>query len=246
MGTMLGVHGYGFTGSAADLYAQWSASLGQLVTGLEWYSAAPGSFSAMIKAALSDCWDTYEYAYKILAPQAAEQLAKLGGDALIAHSLGSRVAIEAMSPALTFVPPRRVLLLEGACLQRDVPASLPDGVEVLNVCTRSDLVLRDLGSVFSGEGVDGCIGRDGLGRTMADWKDVFLDDPATIAAGHARGWNLRAIMPPVKPDLVDDLRALGDHWACYAWPGNWALFKAFLAGDPLDDFGAKPTMKVAA
>lgn len=236
-----GVHGYGFTGSAAELYAQWAESLGSPVTPFEWYSAAPGSITALVKAWGAGHADTYAYAYETLAPAAAYGLQSATASAKvpfneIGHSLGARVILEALLDATAI--PQRILLLEGAMLQRDVPDRLPPGVEVLNICTRSDLVLRDLGSMFSGEGIDGCIGRDGLGRAMPGWRDIFLDDPATIAAGHARGWNLRSTLPPTKPDLVDALRAVGNHWACYTWPGNWALFKAFLAGDPLDDFGA--------
>lgn len=242
--SIIAVHGFGFDpATPADspnaLYASWSAMLGQPVDAFAWFSASPAD---EVRALSHGYPDAYAWAYRELAPTAAARLiSKIqvarGPIDIICHSLGSRVALNAIDQ-LPSGYVRRVLILDGAETQTEAPASLPAGVEVLNCVVRTDLVLKNLGAVFNDEHIAPCVGQAGLGRIMDRWADLVLDDPQTAArVKAARGWALGASPRHqlLTGNLIEDLRNLGNHWSAYSRASNEPLYRAWFAGDSLAD-----------
>lgn len=240
------VHGFGFDPEAppghADnpqtkLFPLWAQMMERPIVGRAWYSVPAGAcrvleaWRAMRWGRFS--WNRYAHAWHLAAEEGArlrDALALQAGSVdLICHSLGSRVVLEALSLGAPNV--RRVIFLDGAehCRRaRRVIAARPD-VQCLNIAVKADGVLRWLGGLFSPVlGYRATIGHRGLGRDApANWLDIVLDDPAWQAWGAARGLDLRG----------DDPKLFGDHWYSYLWPGNWPLYRWFLAGDLAALFG---------
>ncbi len=238
------VHGFHFDPEAADgdnpherLFPFWRGLLARPTVAFGWYSC-PGGLK--LPRTLWRAWRAhkvhhYHHAWA-LAAEAGAVLARIlaaapGPVDLLCHSLGSRVALAALiaDPAL---PLRRLLILNGAA---HVPQALTAAggaphVRVLNVVVPEDDVLDKLGARGSpGLGYRACIGRVGLGAAAPrNWIDIEPDAPAIQAWGRARGWDLAG----------DDPRAIGDHWHTYRHRGNWPLWRAFLAGDPLEGLPA--------
>jgi pimeloyl-ACP methyl ester carboxylesterase len=231
---LIGVHGFCFDpaspkNSPAPLFSAWSKMLQRPVEGLAYYSYPIGG-GGYIRAVKEGYVGEYHAAFHRAAPAASDELLKRIEEAedpvdIIAHSLGSRVTLLALNRCASFKV-RRVLLLEGAELQPNIPQELPQGTEVLNVCSGDDRVLHDLGSVFNGQTIAPCIGERGLGRKMAGWTDMSLTDPATRAAAlKAKGWQLDAAF---KGTTAHDL---GGHWRAYEDPSNAPAYRAWFEGD---------------
>ena len=106
---------------------------------------------------------------------------------------------------------------------------MPD-IEFLNVCVQADTVLSCFGAGFSPIlGKRPTLGQKGLGADApANWREVFLDSPAAQIWGRELGWDLRD----------DDPRSFLDHTWSYRNPGNWPLYRDFLAGALDDDHWA--------
>ncbi len=241
----IGVHGFSFdpkspTNNPTDLYAAWAEMLGQPIDGFAWYSSPLGVKGEM-RALLAGYTNQYAYAFKSLAPTAAQELAfKLDQlpipQNIICHSLGSRVALEAISTTSCKIS--RIIILDGAEIQPNVKSTLPIGTQVLNCCAREDKVLSALGTNFNDDKLAPCIGQAGLGRKMDGWIDIFLDDPVTQAkAKTMRGWDIGASPRHqlFSGDVLTDLRNIGDHWASYANTNNRPIYRSFMAGDNLKD-----------
>jgi hypothetical protein len=233
---IIGVHGFDYdpadpAHSPNATFALWQQMVNQPVTGFPWYSGRL-SLRGEERALAAGYPDQYEYSYRSLAPAAAAKLVEVirvarGPVDGIGHSLGTRVWLLALA-ALPAGYVRRLLFLNGAVLQNDVTLGLPAGVEVLNVQVRGDLVLRDLGDRFSGR-TGACIGQ--AGYTGSGWWQVTLDDaPTQAVALDKRGWDLQG-----RPLDRLDLDPVDTHSFSYDWRGNWPLYRAWLAGDPLTD-----------
>lgn len=235
--TIIGVHGFNFDPKDENrdpwkLYHDWSEMLDARVDGFPWYSSVP-TIGGVLRTLANGFLDRYRFAYMLLAPRAAHDLAdKIAGTkgrvSIVCHSLGSRVTLA----ALAMVEPgkvERVLILDGAELQSAAWAALSSAADrlpdILNVCVHHDRVLRDLGSWASGQ-LGSCIGYAGLGlRRAPRWRDLFLDDEATKKrALRAYEWGFNA---------VDPLDPLG-HWESYRIEANWPLYQHFMAGKSIE------------
>jgi len=139
---------------------------------------------------------------------------------VIGHSLGARVALQALPDAKPgdF---RRMILLAAAETRRPARAAMdsPAGrcTQVVNVTTREndlfDFALEWLVSL----GTDTALGQ-GPGRTLPHWLDLQIDQKATLGVldrlGHA--------LPPPPARIC--------HWSPYMRPGIFALYRAMIDG----------------
>lgn len=139
---------------------------------------------------------------------------------IIAHSMGARVALNALLHVKAGQI-GRVILLAPAETRQVAAAALatPAGqaAEVINVTTREN----DLFDAAYEWGVH--LGRrtsvgQGLGRKLPNWHDLWIDQPATLAALAALGFAI----PPPKGRVC--------HWSPYLRPGTMALYRALISG----------------
>lgn len=145
---------------------------------------------------------------------------------LVAHSLGTRVALLALPRVRRKV--RRVVFFNGAELARNAGprASAAFPVTVLNLVVSTDRVLGWLGARFSGEANGPCIGRVGVDAAPVNWFDLDLCDPDVVKrAAITRAWTLRG----------DDPGDAWDHGESYRFAGNVDPVRAFLDGHSLAD-----------
>lgn len=198
------------------------------VKGFYYYSVPPG-VGGVVRSWLHGRWNRYRYAWD-LAGEAGISLRKdlfyfgrQGGCDVIAHSLGSRVVASAFDSPEP-LPVRRVLLLNGAehisTYKRVLERPGTRNTEFMNVCVKTDDVLRIMGGLFSpGRIYERCVGQVGLGRYAPNrWIDMPLDDPEVATWGLWQGWLLRG----------DNPHHLGDHWYSFKFLGNRPLYKAWL------------------
>jgi len=136
---------------------------------------------------------------------------------LIAHSLGARVALAALT-RLRSGDVRRVILLAAALSLREAQAACVApagrGAEIINVVGREnhpfDLLLR-LALPHHGE-------RLRPDRIEASsWLDLPLDDARVLGRLDRMGWP------------IAQARARICHWSSYLRPGVWALYRALLS-----------------
>ena len=142
------------------------------------------------------------------------------GVQVIAHSMGARVALA----ALPLVEPGqidRLILLAAAETRGRAQAALqtPAGraVEVINVTTRENDVFDACFEWGIHFGLRTSIGQ-GLGRVCNTWRDLWIDQPATLQT-------LSRLGHP----LSDPPRRIC-HWSPYLRPGTIALYRALIDG----------------
>ncbi|MGL6209921.1 MAG: alpha/beta hydrolase, partial [Paracoccaceae bacterium] len=133
---------------------------------------------------------------------------------VIGHSLGARVALQAL-PHASIGDFRRMVLLAAAETRRPARAALDTAagrtVEIVNITTREndlfDFALEWLVSL----GTDTALGQ-GTGQHQPNWLDLQIDQPATLQVlehlGHA--------LPPPPARIC--------HWSPYMRPGIFALY----------------------
>lgn len=253
------VHGFMFDpkdkGGSNDpkpFFEVMSAVCGRDVTPFPWYSAPFGlratrPFHSVYQTARAwlSAWahgkpQPYAYAWELATRAAADLVVAIqntpGQVDLVAHSLGVRVAIQALW-ALPANKVRRVVFFNGAELESNARKAYRDilrglsaltTAQILNIAVRGDDVLRYLGANFSGDPDGPCVGRVGLrGGGPANWRDLFLDSEQVRVRAHGRRppWILRGDAPG---DLLD-------HSVSYNFPGNVDLVRAWFAGDDLVD-----------
>lgn len=181
-----------------------------------------------------DAWSRAEVEAKRLAAFIAEQPTPVD---LVAHSLGTRVALLALPLVRSRV--RRVVFFNGAELIRHAGerAASSSPANFLNLVVTGDQVLGLLGSRFSGEADAPCIGRAGLDVPPVNWRDLVLDDPGTRdRARRFYGWTIRG-NDPADP---------WDHGESYRFAGNVDPVRAFLAGQALELLVRKGPPPIAA
>ncbi|SFI00176.1 alpha/beta hydrolase [Albimonas pacifica] len=142
---------------------------------------------------------------------------------LFAHSLGARVALQALADPRVAPAVGRALLLgpaEDAALAR---AAMADGGEegpqVFHVAARHndpyDALFEAAAPRLAGRRRQ-ALGRAGLGQAREDWIDLQLDLPAFAAWARGRGVPL------------DDASPRVCHWSFYDRPGAMDLYRAIL------------------
>lgn len=192
-----------------------------------WYSAI--QFRDTFRALSNGHSTTYRYAYLDLVPKAVQSVLAIvdGLDEpadIVAHSLGTRVALQAvLARPVKF---RRVLMLNGAEIERVAKPIIKanTGVQFLNIAVYEDDVLNYMGDRFApGEGKKRCIGNGmpaGV-RRLSNFDEIVLDDEDDYEFFLDRyGWN-----------LAGDGPSAGDHSYSFLHDGNYELFRRFFRGD---------------
>ena len=191
-----------------------------------WYSAI--QFEDTFAALKAGHPNTYRWSYCDLATAAAEGLLKQveyrEGLDVVAHSLGSRVVLQAIKERSGSF--NRVLLLNGAEIWREAIPVIEDNprIQFLNVAVREDDVLARMGAKAApGEGVKRCIGNGcppGM-RWLPNFSEVILDDKYDQRYFAGKGY----------PDIEGDGPSYGDHSFSFLHEGNHELFRAFFRGE---------------
>lgn len=187
----IGVHGFGFDGiklknnPQAKLYSIWREMCGKEFYGYCWYSVPLGT-SHVWRAWKAGHWNRYYYAWDLALKEGVklrETIRKYadrhGPVALVAHSLGSRVVLEALNTSEE-LPVKRLLILSGAD-SRDHAGKVYHNLrcEVLNTTVSKDGVLEGPGRWMTPKfGAEYIIGRSGLPYDvpcgLKYWHDVKL------------------------------------------------------------------------
>jgi hypothetical protein len=251
---LFAVHGFmydpadvGGANDPAGFFQEMSGIAGRPVKAFAWYSVP---FGLRAERPLRSAWQTarawmsawlhghanpYEYAWALAIRQGgrlkAAIVATQGPVDLVAHSLGVRVALQAMR-GLPYGKVKRVIFFNGAELAENAQRVAPEiQADVLNFAIAGDRVLEWLGAYFNGQDDAPCVGRAGLANPPPRWRDLFLDDPTVQRRALARrGWTLRAEAPG----------GLLNHGESYRFAGNSDLVRAWLSGDGLVDLVADP------
>lgn len=139
---------------------------------------------------------------------------------IIGHSLGARVALQAL-PLLEAGAVGRLILMAAAEFARPAIAAMdcPAGrqAQVINVTSRENDIFDFLIEWALKLGTATAIGQ-GLPKALPNWLDLQLDQRATLDALRGAGFRL-------KPQ---SLRVC--HWSPYLRPGVFALYRALLGG----------------
>lgn len=137
---------------------------------------------------------------------------------ILAHSLGARVALQAL-PHLSGPLAGRVVMLAAAELRRPAAAALASraarATDFVNVTSRENAPYDFLVERLLPLRPDRALGR-GTGSPRPNWLDLPLDTPETLVA-------LAALGPRIAPP-----RARSCHWSLYLRPGIFALYRALL------------------
>jgi hypothetical protein len=245
---LIAVHGFQYDPKAkgpnnpADFFSDMEGVAGRPVEGFAWYSvpfqlraARPLTSSVRFVRGWAGAWlhghlHPYRYAWALALKAAADLAAFLeaqpGPVDVVAHSLGSRVVLNAL-PLVSTGKVRRVVLFNGAELASNAEELAPrTSAAVLNIVVTCDRVLRWLGARCNGQATAWCIGTVGLHRRPHTWRDLVLDDvEVRQRARSRRGWILRS----------DDPADLFDHSESYRYAGNADAVRAWLDGDDLAD-----------
>ncbi len=139
---------------------------------------------------------------------------------VIAHSMGARVALSALTGLAPGRIGRMILLAAAETRGRTLAAlATPAGraVEVINVTTRENDLFDACFEWGIHLGLRTSIGQ-GLGRSVRHWHDLWIDQPRTLQG-------LAALGHP----LADPPRRIC-HWSPYLRPGTIGLYRALLDG----------------
>jgi hypothetical protein len=230
------IHGYKFDPEEprhnphVQLFDLWRSQLPERRVLPFAYYSAPG-WRGHARALLRGHWNSYRWAYRKLAPAAAERLAghrQLEGRRhdILCHSLGSRVALLAIDAGAAV---RNCVILNGAELVRvaEAVARAHPHVRFVNIYAKADTVIDVAAEWFTPGARPNApaIGNDGMDASLPNWTDVVLDDERVQAwARETHDWSLAG----------DDPRRISDHDFSYEWTGNWDLIRAALDGDRFD------------
>lgn len=202
------------------------------IMGFGWYSGNP-AWRGWPRSWTAGYLTPYTYAWG-LALRAAVVLARLIGWSasddgkgsppvmVIAHSLGTRVAVQTLKDV---APDRiaRTLFLNGAeYSQNAAVAASYSKSEILNIMVDTDDILSMLGEHFAPGGpFQAVLGRAGILNPSERWLDLKIDDERLIKAAVA------ALYADISGD---DPKDYWDHSFTYRHPPNWKLYRDFLAG----------------
>jgi hypothetical protein len=139
---------------------------------------------------------------------------------VIAHSMGARVALSALSRIEPGQINRMILLAAAETRGRALAAlatPAAQSVEVINVTTRENDLFDACFEWGIHLGLRTSIGQ-GLGRAHRGWHDLWIDQPRSLQG-------LAALGHP----LADAPRRIC-HWSPYLRPGTIALYRALIEG----------------
>jgi hypothetical protein len=139
---------------------------------------------------------------------------------VIGHSLGARVALNALPHAAAGSFGRLILLAAAetrACAEKALASPAGATAEIVNVATRENDLFDACFEWGVHLGLRTSVGQ-GLGRPAANWRDIWIDHPDTRSSLAAMGFPL-----PPPPGRVS-------HWSPYLRPGTFALYRALLDG----------------
>ena len=241
----ISIHGYQYDpaskgkNSPNNFHRDIGKFTGSLIDGFSWYSY-PLTFKAFLKAYgkgyfLRPLSATYRAAFDDAKDEAVNLAAKVNAKAnpvnLVAHSLGTRVLLQAL-PYIKQSQINRIVLINGAEKSRNAESLMHSFKwPILNLAVTTDDVLNGLGS-WADPGMPGhCIGTHGLhGASHEKWLNVTLDSERTQKiAGLNYGWSLAG----------DNPKSVADHWYSYKSDSdNYKLVRSFLNGNNLKDLHA--------
>lgn len=204
---LLGVHGFGFEASAPkpDPFDVWRDNGGLSVRPFHWDSI-PLKLSWVVGSWARGYWNRYRRAW-CAAWQEGERLNHVLSVSpprgVIAHSLGSRVVMSALSRPIRWSGP--ILLFNAAEHDWDCrwAAEVNPQIRFYNVYVPEDRVLRYLGVYFSSAlGRHNCIGLKGLANPPGNWTDIRAS--------------------------ITEQATFGRHWDTYRSRSNWEEWRRVL------------------
>lgn len=221
------IHGYLYDPKATNtdnphttLFKRWREQLKDFyVVDHGWFSA-PSTFNNLFKAWEAGYYNRYRWAWhlaKLEADYLINVIEDIGECNIIAHSLGTRVALQAIRKKANV---NTAIFLNGAeysSTARNI-AEL-SSTQFHNMYVHEDDVLSKAGRLAPPFFKDDIfIGQTGLGVRLNNWKDYQLDSEQTQLWGKNRGYDLRG----------DNPNSIGDHWYSQTWLPNWELYRDIL------------------
>jgi len=221
------VHGYKYDPAAINdnnphttLFKEWRKQLGDFsVIDHGWFSV-PMGLPNLFKAWSNGYVTRYRWAWN-LAKNEADNLVKIidrvGPCNMIAHSLGTRVALQTIKKRADI---RTAILLNGAEYS-STAANIAEHstTDIHNMYVHEDDVLLNFGRLAPPLfGEDIFIGQAGLGMKVNNWKDYQLDSKEIREWGKQYGYDLAG----------DNPKKLSDHKYSYTWLPNWDLYRDIL------------------
>lgn len=222
------IHGFSYDPKDTDthnphttLFKMWREQLGGFsVTDYGWFSVPP-TLSNLFKAWQNGYYNRYLWAWHLAKGESANLvnvINSIGQCNIIAHSLGTRVALQAIKNDANV---KTALFLNGAeysSTARNIAANR-SSVQFHNMYVHEDDVLARAGRfappLFKN---DIFIGQTGLGIRLTNWTDYQLDGKERQAWGRRRGYDLRG----------DNPDSIGDHRYSHTWLPNWKLYRDIL------------------
>lgn len=206
----------------ATLFREWRKQLeGFSVIDYSWFSV-PATINNLFKAWSNGYPTRYRWAWG-LAKDEANRLTNLISGLeecnIIAHSLGTRVALQAIKKKANI---HTAIFLSGAEYSSTASIIAENSkTQFHNMWIREDDVLAKLGRFappFFGNDI--FIGQAGLGIKLDNWKDYQLDGKECQEWGEENGYDLRG----------DNPNSIGDHRYSHTWLPNWELYRDILKG----------------
>ncbi len=221
------IHGYKYDPTASNehnphttIFRDWRKQLKDFhVVDYGWFSV-PFSLRNLLNAWSNGHYNTYRWAWE-LAKKESDNLVNViknvGECNLIAHSLGTRVALQAIKKGANV---HTALFFNGAEYS-NTAANIAElsQTKFHNMYVHEDDVLKKVGRFappFFGDDI--FIGQAGLKIHLNNWRDYHLDSKQTQLWGKERGYDLRG----------DNPDSIGDHWYSHTWLPNWELYRDIL------------------
>ncbi len=222
------IHGYKYDPTAANehnpyttIFKDWRKQLKDFhVIDYGWFSV-PFSLRNLLSAWSNGHYNTYRWAWD-LARKEADYLINVIEDVgecnIIAHSLGTRVALQATKKKANV---NTAIFLNGAEYSKTA-ANIAElsATKFHNMYVHEDDVLATAGRFappfFNKD--DSFIGQTGIGVRLDGWKDYQLDSKQVQLWGKNRGYDLKG----------DNPDSIGDHGYSHTWLPNWDLYRDIL------------------
>lgn len=226
------IHGYKYDPNGADtnnphatIFKTWREQLeGFSVVDYGWFSV-PSTWSNLVKSWKKGHYTRYRWAWQLAKEESTNLvnvINKIGPCNIIAHSLGTRVALQAIKNGANV---KTALFLNGAeySSTAKIIAMNRPSVQFHNMYVYEDDVLAKAGRFAPPLFKDDIfIGQRGLQVRLHNWLDYQLDSEERQEWGKYRGYDLRG----------DNPDSMGDHRYSYTWLPNWKLYRYILGATP--------------